>query len=238
MNEKTNTPGLRERKILLTKQKIREAAEKLFEEKGLNGVNFDEIAEAAIISRSTLYNYYENKQAVYFDLHAESVRKAVGDALQLPKSLNGKQTILMICDKLMTSFHHNWINSYILTEFIKESLEPTDIPITGVGNLPKSNTQDFPKITLKESIMEYFSLLMQFLHAWEKYLNKGIQDGSITTDLSIFQVMESIRMYLVGVMDQYHIQGIGPETQVRKLDFTIIRKITLNNIESILESRI
>jgi AcrR family transcriptional regulator len=59
--------GLRERKKLDTWRAIRAAAFRLIDERGYEAVSVDEVAAAANVSRSTLFNYFASKEAIVFD---------------------------------------------------------------------------------------------------------------------------------------------------------------------------
>ncbi|MFD7714055.1 TetR/AcrR family transcriptional regulator [Streptomyces sp. NPDC059785] len=59
--------GLRERKKLATWQAIRDAALRLIGERDFDSVSLDEIAEAAGVSRTTLFNYFASKEAIVLD---------------------------------------------------------------------------------------------------------------------------------------------------------------------------
>jgi AcrR family transcriptional regulator len=56
--------GLRERKRRQTRQRIAEAALRLFLEKGFDETTLDEIAIAADISRRTVFHYFDSKDAI------------------------------------------------------------------------------------------------------------------------------------------------------------------------------
>lgn len=58
--------GLRERKKNKTRSDIIKAATKLFISKGFDATTMDDIAEAAVVSRSTLFRYFGNKEAMVF----------------------------------------------------------------------------------------------------------------------------------------------------------------------------
>ena len=63
----TEAQGLRARKKLQTWRAIRAAAFRLIEERGYEAVSVEEIAAAANVSRSTMFNYFPTKEAVVLD---------------------------------------------------------------------------------------------------------------------------------------------------------------------------
>ncbi len=59
------------RKRLATRQKISDVATRLFFERGFDSVKVDEIAEAADVSRMTVFNHFPRKEDLFFDLDEE-----------------------------------------------------------------------------------------------------------------------------------------------------------------------
>ena len=58
--------GLRERKKQATRVAIRDAAMHLFAEQGFAGTTIDQIAEAADVSRATVFSYFPTKEEIVF----------------------------------------------------------------------------------------------------------------------------------------------------------------------------
>ena len=65
--------GLRERKKLATRLAIHEAGMELFAERGFAGTTVDDIAEAAGVSRATVFTYYPTKEEIVFGEAASAV---------------------------------------------------------------------------------------------------------------------------------------------------------------------
>ena len=59
--------GLRERKKQQVRQVIADTAEALFAERGFEQVTIAEIAQAADVSKKTVFNYFPAKEDLYFD---------------------------------------------------------------------------------------------------------------------------------------------------------------------------
>lgn len=76
-----STPDRRSRKRLATRQKISDVATCLFLERGFDQVTVDEIAEAADVSRMTVFNHFSRKEDMFFDLDDEG-REDLMAALQ------------------------------------------------------------------------------------------------------------------------------------------------------------
>ncbi|HKI55642.1 MAG TPA: helix-turn-helix domain-containing protein [Trueperaceae bacterium] len=74
--------SLRERKKADRRQRIFDAAMRLFEDRGFQATTFDAIARAAEVSRGTVFNYFPYKEAIlieYFGLRLEALRQALQD---------------------------------------------------------------------------------------------------------------------------------------------------------------
>jgi len=74
-------PDRRSRKRLATRQKISDVATALFIKRGFDQVTVDDIAEAADVSRMTVFNHFARKEDMFFDLDYEA-REDLRSALQ------------------------------------------------------------------------------------------------------------------------------------------------------------
>src|ERR687893_2269821 len=72
--------GLRERKKKATRAAIHDAAMRLFEEHGFAGTTVDQIAEAADVSRATVFTYFPTKEDIVFGDGPRAV-EALGEQL-------------------------------------------------------------------------------------------------------------------------------------------------------------
>ena len=72
------------RKRLATRQRISDVATRLFFERGFDSVKIEEIAEAADVSRMTVFNHFPRKEDMFFDLDDEG-REDLLDALRTRK---------------------------------------------------------------------------------------------------------------------------------------------------------
>jgi AcrR family transcriptional regulator len=66
-------PGLRERKKIETRQRISDVATAMFTMRGFDNVTVAEIAEAANVSKMTVFNYFPRKEDLFFDRGPEAV---------------------------------------------------------------------------------------------------------------------------------------------------------------------
>lgn len=66
--------GLRERKKQATRRHIAEVAKTLFTARGFDNVTVAEVAEAADVSKMTVFNYFPRKEDLFLDQHAYQVR--------------------------------------------------------------------------------------------------------------------------------------------------------------------
>jgi AcrR family transcriptional regulator len=91
MQATDQTPGLRERKKIKTRQTIRHEAFRLIEENGYAATTVEQIAEAAEVSPSTFFRYFPTKESV---LLADDMDPVILNALdEQPADLSPTQAV-------------------------------------------------------------------------------------------------------------------------------------------------
>lgn len=78
----------RNRKRLITRQSISDAATRLFMERGFDNVTVDEIAEVADVGRKTVFNHFARKEDMFFDLD-DQARNDMREALLVRNGQTG-----------------------------------------------------------------------------------------------------------------------------------------------------
>lgn len=144
-----------------TKQFILETAVPLYNEKGISGVNIDDVLEATKLTKGCLYGHFENKEDLseqVIDLSLKMVSDKIRTAVYGGKTIKGKVFAFL-------DFYKNPIQTYIS------------------GGCPIFNTavesdDNFPFI--KEKVAKVFRTGQQELSA---LLQEGINNGEFSSKL-------------------------------------------------------
>ena len=115
---KSEKKQLRERKKEMTKEVILSTAQDFYFNKPMNEVTLEEIAEAALISRTTIYNYFKNKDDVFFAV-GNKIFKELNDNIEstIPNGLSGKDQVFHLCEMAFNNGRDNPIILKISIEF-------------------------------------------------------------------------------------------------------------------------
>ena len=102
-----NEKGLRERKKLQTRERIRAAAAELFTRHGYASATMRQIADRAHVGLGTLFNYAEDKRDLVFLIFNEELNAMTDVALAAPRA---GQPLL---DQLLAVFrvHYRWLGA-------------------------------------------------------------------------------------------------------------------------------
>jgi AcrR family transcriptional regulator len=99
--------GLREFKKSQTRRDIADAAGRLFTERGFEAVTTEEIAEAAGVSKKTVFNYFPTKEDLVFDRAEEREAGLIAAVRDRPAGMSVLDSFrvggLTLCDELAVS---------------------------------------------------------------------------------------------------------------------------------------
>jgi len=107
-------PARRTRKRLATRTSISDIATRLFFERGFDNVTVDAIAEAADVSRMTVFNHFPRKEDMFFDLDAEGREELI-------QALRTRDPKVSPIDALRAFAHHAVTKRRPYVEFCDQS---------------------------------------------------------------------------------------------------------------------
>lgn len=91
--------GVRERKKAASRRLLIDAAARLFEERGIDATTMDDIARAAGMSRTSVFNYFGYKEMILCEIGARYVQEVsgplIGDLSRPPEVLFGEVAKLL-----------------------------------------------------------------------------------------------------------------------------------------------
>jgi AcrR family transcriptional regulator len=97
--------GLRERKKRATRQLISNVASGLFIQRGFEEVTVAEIAEAAGVSKMTVFNYFPRKEDLFLDRHADRLAELVSVVRSRPAGVSPVAALRTHQHSLLASGH-------------------------------------------------------------------------------------------------------------------------------------
>lgn len=214
---------LRIRKKERTKQVILAKAEEFFAKKEMEAVSIEDIAEAAFISRTTIYNYFKNKDTIFFAVGNKVFRDLNQrfTAMFDPK-MTGKDQVLQFCEQTFKDSTENPIilkitNAYFVhTDKLNIAPEAVwnDLNVKiGPSNLNKliDKSSTFEEFNLEElfeepSYIEFVIWLMRNGFIWQKAIKKGREDKTIKNAMDDGELMEYLSILLNGVLSEINLR--------------------------------
>ena len=106
-----------------TEQKIIEAAETVFHEKGFDGARMQEIADKASINKGLLHYYFKSKDALFDAIFNMAIKKMSGNINSILKmEISLEEKIDLIIDSYMNLLLRNSsLPRFVITELNKDS---------------------------------------------------------------------------------------------------------------------
>lgn len=177
----------RERERQIREEEIIEAAEKIFYEKGYDDASMAEIALAAQFTRKTLYQYFVNKEELYFAAALKGFEKLTAYLLEAVKN---EQTGYMKIYKSSIGYY----------KFYKD--HPQTLRLIGyLGRVKKKSKLESQR---KVELDQYNYKLFQSV---AKAIEEGKNDGSIRKDLDAEKAAVSLIFMMTGFFNQLAATG-------------------------------
>lgn len=177
----------RERERRIRESEIIDAAEAVFCEKGYDNASMDEIAKKAEFTKRTLYQYFINKEDLYFAVALKGFKKLFSYLKEgLDSKNNGFERIKLSCDAY-NRFYNDFPEVFRLINYIgyvkKESIDKSE---------RRKELIDF-----NNSIFTEVS----------KVIEEGKTDGSIRSGLDSVKVTSSLVFMITGLFSLLSTSG-------------------------------
>lgn len=168
---------------VLTKNKLKEVAMRLFGEKGYEGTALSEIAKEVGVKTPAIYAFFENKE----DLFMTVFREAMQSYNTYIQELSEEQKVLSAQESLRGILSRQY-------EFYQKSPEASKIVLRYVVFPPA-----FLKETIEEAFLESDAMLTKSI---EQFISKGMEEGVIR-DQSVQLLADAFLNLMDGLSMQY-----------------------------------
>ncbi|MBD3185871.1 TetR family transcriptional regulator [Candidatus Bathyarchaeota archaeon] len=199
----------RQKKHERTRRIMIDAAESEIMEKGFDNVTMDSISARALLSKATLYNYFDSKDMLFMAIRVRAYKQLTKEFqdvldLELPPIENVK--------RLGRAFYQ-FGNKFPLYWQSMRQFREGGLPLSstgaetihGVGPIGENNVDEMAGGTerVPREIHEYREAVSDFLQVWVTAVARAITEGSIATDLSPRLVAIILAALTSGAIDQY-----------------------------------
>jgi len=197
--EPTSKMSRRERKMLRRTQAILDAARTLFIAKSYDSVTMDDIAEEADMSRATLYNHFDSKESIYFQIGIRYLVDLRERQMKIITSVtSGLDQIITLSEDLLKSLFEDPIIREIWRRF--QSL--LDKEFLTLDNT--MNKISFPKdleLLSNDVHARYYGEIRDLEKIWFDAINRGFEDGSIKKRIDGDRLTHFLHLIFLGIVD-------------------------------------
>jgi len=235
---------LRYRKKERTREEILAVAERFYSEKPASEILLEDIAEAAFVSRTTIYNYFENKNAVFFAVGKKVIKELNEKVVAtLPAELSGKEQVLFLCRMTFKDGSDNPIVLKItratfdhirIMNLKPESIVETIAKKIGLSALTKlaedlSPVEDygFERNFEEPHFLEFFVQFLRNGELWVKAIRKGKKDKTIRNDLDDAIIVQYVTMLINGMLSEMELRGTASNPMGPQRDMIIDNTMNL-----------
>ena len=185
---------------------IIQAAQEAFTEQPYDNINMDQIAEKALLSRATLYNYFDTKETLYLEVGTKTWREM---QQQIPPLIandpTGMDKIMRLAPIGFYGVLENPLGYNILRKFM-ENNNQAESPIE--QKYEKHTQEELEKLPNNSDTIQlrYFHELQKYEQIWVEIIQQGQQDGTIRDDIPPIHLSQITFMYFSGMLEQLVLQ--------------------------------
>ncbi|NHJ46931.1 MAG: TetR/AcrR family transcriptional regulator [Asgard group archaeon] len=198
VTSKMDQKKARNKKIIL------DVASDLFSEKNFDEITMKDIADKALFSRATLFNYFESKEAIYYSIGIQVFHDVINrTSLVLNQEKSAFDKLIILINLFFKGYEQNLLTREILKFFVTKNNQ-ADITAEEIlldkKNNPRFNQNKYTKTELV--MVEYVEQIWKYQEIWEGIIKFGQKDGSIKNKSSPKQLTLLIYAIIFGVINQ------------------------------------
>ena len=167
--------------MLRRRQDILDAARALFNAKSYDSVTMDEIAEEADLSRATLYNHYDSKESIYFQI---GIQYLIGlrerQRASITSVTSGLDQIITLSEDFLKALFEDPIIREIWRRF--QSIHENELESNSIH-------------------ASFFGESHKLEQIYSEVIKRGIEDGSIQERIDTDRLIHSLYLIILGIVD-------------------------------------
>ena len=222
----------RERKAQRTRNRILDAAKTLFENQPYENVKMEDISEQVDLSRATLYNYFGSKEAIYFEIGVQEMRRMrKSQRNAITGDGTGLEKLLVLSEDALRRLIEEPIISEIIRRYLVANAQAETPSHVVVGRMIEGEEVEDAYSVILASFLEG---MREFEETWVAVIREGYDDGSIRHDLSPEQLTHLLFMVILGMIDRINLEKIVlgqlklTDEHIVQLTVDMIRKYLTN----------
>ena len=198
---------LRVRKKERTEQAILDAALEFFSKKPMDEINLEEIAEAAFVSRTTLYNYFKNKDAIFFEIGIHQFIDINNyNEENYPNNQPGFDQFMQMTKISFEDGIAKPLIFAILREFFarinQNNISLKDWAVKIKKDYRKPGFEKLLKEFEEPYLVRFYAELLRNRETWIKVIRKGKADGTIVNELKESHIAQFAYMFMSGMVEE------------------------------------
>lgn len=216
----------RERKMLRTRQEIIDAARELFDKSPYDDVKMDDIAEQADLSRATLYNHFNSKEDIYFEIGIQGIRaiSKKQKALIESESSSGIDKIAELSEDTLRYLFENSLIQEIMRHYL---VTESKAEITTDEILRKMQLEGDVENPSDRIRARFLQELRESEKSWVIAMEQGFKDGSIHQDMDPDHLVHFLFMIISGIVDRTNLERVMMQKVNLSVEKIILRTIDL-----------